>query len=120
MVLLEIVFTVEVITGATQLDLSGRPTQRIPPSAGLQKQQGVVRWGCGWPGHDLNTDCSSYQIGNKIYDLCQLFDLEQLVTSPTRQTISSPTIIDVILSNLGARHTLTDVTHICLSDHYII
>ena len=69
---------------------------------------------------DLNIDCSSYQIGNKIYDLCQLFDLEQLVTSPTRETISSSTLIDVILSNLGARHTLTDVKHISLSDHYMI
>ena len=55
---------------------------------------------------DLNVDCSSteFNSSNKIYKVCQLFNLDQLIDSATRVTDKSKSIIDIILSSMGNIH----------------
>ena len=71
---------------------------------------------------DLNVDCTKevFNSKNNIFKLCELFNLEQLVNAPTRVTVKSSSIIDVILSSLGFKHKCTYVEPISLSDHYLV
>ena len=51
--------------------------------------------------------------------LSQLTGLSQLVTEPTRVTMTSSTLIDVILSTMPSMHIATGVVNLALSDHYM-
>ena len=71
---------------------------------------------------DLNYD---YQINetlsnNPVYYIESLFSMSQPITSPTRVTKSSSTLIDVILTSIPECHTLSKVNQVSLSDHYLI
>ena len=70
---------------------------------------------------DLNINChSNNYIGNAVYNLCNLFDMEQLISVPTRVTATSQTVIDVIITSMSSKHVNTGVIQTTLSDHYMI
>ena len=57
---------------------------------------------------------------NPVVYIEHLFQLRQIVTSPTRVTYKTSSIIDIILTSLYDRHTYTGVDKITLSDHYLV
>ena len=67
---------------------------------------------------DLNYDCSAGLSINPLQYIESMFEMKQLVTSPTRITTTSSTLIDVILSNVPDHHETTTVLPVCLSDHF--
>jgi hypothetical protein len=71
---------------------------------------------------DLNInyvlDESLYE--NPVFMLENLFNLKQLIVSPTRVTKKSSTLIDIILSNCPDKHTASGVQVCSFSDHYLI
>ena len=56
---------------------------------------------------------------NPITYMSQMFGLTQLVTEPTRVTMSSSTLIDVILSTMPTSHVSTGVIQLTMSDHFM-
>ena len=62
----------------------------------------------------------SRQTNNWVDDLCTLFNLKQLITEPTRVTLYSNTIIDLILTSIPEAHTSSEVVKVTLSDHFLI
>ena len=50
----------------------------------------------------------------------QLHELRQLVLSPTRVTLNSSTLLDVILSSIHDRHSETCVIQTSISDHFCV
>ena len=56
----------------------------------------------------------------KVHDICNLLQLEQLVTSPTRVSLESASCIDLLFSNIPGKHLVTDVLPVSLSDHYLV
>ena len=67
---------------------------------------------------DLNYDY--LQTPNAINFIETAYDMKQLVQSPTRETVSSRTLIDVIISSCPEDHINTQVMDIALSDHYLV
>ena len=57
---------------------------------------------------------------NPVFLLENLFDLKQIVQTPTRVTHTSSTLIDVILTSCPLKHSLTGVHNSTLSDHYFV
>lgn len=55
---------------------------------------------------------------NPIKYMEELYCLQQLVTEPTRTTLTSSTILDIILTSVRDKHTKTKVLKVSLSDHY--
>ena len=70
---------------------------------------------------DLNFDCSllNDHPSNPVCYLEMAFNLKQIVTSETRVTNSSATLIDVILTSKPERHALTEVLKTTFSDHFM-
>ena len=68
---------------------------------------------------DINIDIT-HCINTKWMNLIQLFDLTQLVSSPTRITQSSSTIIDHIYTSNPENITATFVPDYSISDHFPI
>ena len=66
---------------------------------------------------DFNSDIT-HGMKNKWMNLIQLFDLIQLVTSPTRVTHSSSTIIDHVCTSNPENITETFVLYFAISDHF--
>lgn len=71
---------------------------------------------------DLNFD---YKFGcdlgsNPVYNMEAMFDMKQLVETPTRTTIHSSTLIDLILTNCPDNHSSTKVIDVSLSDHSMV
>ena len=58
--------------------------------------------------------------GNALNDLCATLNLKQLVTSPTRVTEHSSSLIDVILASNIALVIDTKVMETHISDHFLI
>ena len=50
----------------------------------------------------------------------QLYELRQLVLSPTRVTLNSQTLLDVILSSVYDKHCETRVIQTTMSDHFCV
>ena len=71
---------------------------------------------------DLNIDYKfdTDLTDNPVYNMEVMYDLKQLVESPTRTTINSSTLIDVILTNCPDEHVSTKVIDVSLSDHSMI
>ena len=71
---------------------------------------------------DLNFDCSSLNSpgSSPISFMENIFDIKQIVTSKTRVTDTSATLIDVILTSKPERHTITDVLETTFSDHFMV
>ena len=57
---------------------------------------------------------------NPIHYIENLYNLHQLVTSPTRVTPTSSTTLDLILTSIPDDHVSTSVLKIALSDHYLV
>ena len=57
---------------------------------------------------------------NPLYHIESLYDMKQLVLEPTRVTLTTSTLLDVILSNVSDLHARTGVYRISLSDHYMV
>ena len=67
-----------------------------------------------WPlyNNDSNT--------RRLYEISDLFGLQQLITEPTRRRESSSTLIDLIFTNYVDRIVCSGVSHIGISDHSLI
>ena len=57
---------------------------------------------------------------NPIFMLENMFMLKQLILSPTRVTMTSSSLLDIILSSNPDEHTESGVYKTMLSDHYLI
>ena len=70
---------------------------------------------------DLNVNClKSGENGNYIDYICELFDLKQLIKEPTRVTVNTMSLIDVIMTSMPEKHSTSQVFKITLSDHYLV
>ena len=69
---------------------------------------------------DLNCDLlKSCREGNTLKDMCETLNLTQLVTTPTRVTPQSSSLIDVILATNTSVVKETIVVENHISDHYL-
>ena len=71
---------------------------------------------------DLNIDCSNENTNDsnaRIDFIEQITGLRQIVNEPTRVTLTTSTLIDVIFTNDPDRHVVTGVIPLSLSDHYM-
>ena len=57
---------------------------------------------------------------NPVHYIESLYNLHQLVTSPTRVTPTTSTTLDLILTSMPDNHPSTNVIKIALSDHYLV
>ena len=57
---------------------------------------------------------------NAVFHIESMYSMKQLVTKPTRVTLSTSTLLDVILSNIPESHTKTGVCNVNLSDHNMV
>ena len=64
--------------------------------------------------HDVGSNSCSVKL------LENMFDLKQLIHSPTRLTPTSSTIIDHILTSIPEKHVSAGVVQFCFSDHYVV
>ena len=69
---------------------------------------------------DLNYDYQTELPTNHVHYIESLFDVKQLVETPTRVTPTSSSLIDIILSSIPENHLCTKVIPVTLSDHYLI
>ena len=67
---------------------------------------------------DLNYDCFSNP--NPIKFIEMAYEMKQLVDAPTRVTLSSSTLLDVVISSCPNDHVSTQVMKVALSDHYLV
>ena len=57
---------------------------------------------------------------NKMNDLLELFQIQQLITEPTRITENTETLIDWFMTNTPEKISSSGVLHIGISDHSLI
>ena len=57
---------------------------------------------------------------NQLYQLETLYNMKQLVGVPTRETLNTSSLLDVIFTTNDQSHSTTGVYKIGLSDHYMI
>ena len=57
---------------------------------------------------------------NPVFYIEQLYNMKQLITEPTRITLTSATTIDLILTSMHANHSKSGVQKLSLSDHYMV
>ena len=70
---------------------------------------------------DLNIDCySKNDKSNYIDIISNLYNMEQLITKPTRVTSSTSSLIDIILTTMSHKHQVSDILKVTLSDHFMI
>ena len=71
---------------------------------------------------DLNHDydSSGHLVLNPLNQFETLYSMKQLVDVPTRVTLNTSSLLDVIFSTDHESHTVTGVYHTSLSDHYMI
>ena len=71
---------------------------------------------------DLNHDydSSGHLVLNPLNQFETLFSMKQLVDVPTRVTLNTSSLLDVIFSTDHKSHTVTGVYQTSLSDHYMI
>ena len=70
---------------------------------------------------DLNIDIlKKNQESRALMNLCSSLNLTQLITSPTRVTSQSSTLIDVIMTTNTALVAESGVMENHISDHYLI
>ena len=69
---------------------------------------------------DYNYNTFSVGQAKKVYEICTLLNLKQLVSKFTRIAPTSSTSIDLVFSCIPDKHLITDVIPISLSDHYLV
>lgn len=57
---------------------------------------------------------------NELNSLCELHQLDQLISTPTRITSNTRTLIDIILTNRPHRIVSSGVIHLSISDHSLV
>ena len=57
---------------------------------------------------------------NPLHQIEVLYNMRQLITSPTRVILTTTTLIDVLFTNYHNSHVMTGVYDTSLSDHYLI
>jgi len=68
---------------------------------------------------DLMVDTTSANAG-KFKHIFDIYGLDQLITEPTRITISSRSLIDLCITNTPAKAAKSGVIHLAISDHALI
>lgn len=72
---------------------------------------------------DLNCDMLSnrpYRPTDILNSITEIYQLEQLITEPTRCTSKAETLIDLILTNRSANVAASGVVHLGISDHSLV
>ena len=71
---------------------------------------------------DLNCNYTFYESlsYNPLHQIEVLYNMRQLITPPTRVTLTTSTLIDVLFTNDHISHAMTGVYDTALSDHYLI
>ena len=64
--------------------------------------------------------CSENSSANKVLELYNAYGLEQLINQPTRETLSTSTLIDHVAVSDHRNIVESGVLNIALSDHYMI
>ena len=67
---------------------------------------------------DFNINYDITRSDTQIGDICHLFDMEQLIQEPTRNTITSSKIIDLVLTTNRKLHGCSGTINYNISDHY--
>ena len=70
--------------------------------------------------HPLSFYGSHVCVQNPLYQLETLYNMKQLVDVPTRETLNTSSLLDVIFTTNDQSHSTTGVYKIGLSDHYMI
>jgi len=68
---------------------------------------------------DLMVDTTSANAG-KLKHIFDIYGLDQLITEPTRITISSRSLIDLCITNTPTKVAKSGVVHLAISDHALI
>ena len=55
---------------------------------------------------------------NPIHLIETLFEMSQMISEPTRRTLTSSTLLDVILTSIPEKHSESRVLNTAFSDHY--
>jgi len=55
-----------------------------------------------------------------IHNIETFYSMKQLITDPTRVTVTTSTLLDVIISNVPQLHVTSGVYEISVSDHYLV
>ena len=72
---------------------------------------------------DLNCDMIATRYDNdtcKLMSITDVYGLQQLITEPTRVTLTSSTLIDVIYTNFLDKIVCLGVCHVSISDHSMV
>ena len=69
---------------------------------------------------DQGATCSENSSANKVLELYNAYGLEQLINQPTRETLSTSTLIDHVAVSDHRNIVESGVLNIALSDHYMI
>jgi hypothetical protein len=72
---------------------------------------------------DLNVDfMSTSESSNrqKVEEILDIYEIEQLINKPTRITATSSTLIDLCLTNMPTNTFKSGVLHLSISDHSLI
>ena len=72
---------------------------------------------------DLNCDMIATRYDNdtcKLMSITDVYGLQQLITEPTRVTLTSSTLIDVIYTNFPDKIVCLGVCHVSISDHSMV
>jgi hypothetical protein len=69
---------------------------------------------------DLNYDYNEFSKSNPVYQIEDLFCMNQLVEEPTPETLTGSSLIDIILTTVPECHSNTNVLKVSMSDHYCI
>jgi hypothetical protein len=56
----------------------------------------------------------------RFIDIMDIYQLEQIITEPTRVTIDTSSLIDVFITNIPQKVKYSGVIRLCISDHYMI
>ena len=97
-----------------------------PPNSGptyLEKLLDVIEQVYAMSDHvvllgDLNFDCLANRVSPEINMIESIFNMHQLVQTATRETLTTKTLLDVILTNRPEFYHGTKVCENSASDHY--
>ena len=72
---------------------------------------------------DLNCDLSSKKLqphSNRLVEIFKLFQLEQVITGPTRISSTHESLIDIIATNKTGKLSDSGIIHLGISDHSLV
>ena len=56
----------------------------------------------------------------RLIDIMDIYQLEEIITEPTRVTIDTSSLIDVFITNINQKVKSSGVIRLGISDHYMI